>query len=98
MSFGSPASDYVETKLDLNRLLVKHPVATYFVRMDNDRLSEEGIRKDDILVVDRSILPQPGQLIVMPNQDTFQMMRFNRRCCENATVWGVVTSVIRKFS
>ena len=42
MSFGSPAADYVEPKLDLNRLLAPHPVSTYFLRMDTDRLLAEG--------------------------------------------------------
>ena len=43
MSFGSPAADYVEPKLDLNRLLAPHPVSTYFLRMATDRLLAEGI-------------------------------------------------------
>ena len=60
MSFGSPAADYIEPKLDLNRLLAPHPVSTYFLRMDTDRLLTEGIKKGDILVIDRSC-PKPEE-------------------------------------
>lgn len=36
MSFGSPACDYVENSLDLNRFLISHPIATYFMKMQGD--------------------------------------------------------------
>ena len=45
MSFGSPACDYVENSLDLNRFLISHPVATYFMKMQGDALKNAGIFK-----------------------------------------------------
>ena len=54
MSFGSPACDYVENSLDLNRFLISHPIATYFMKMQGDALKNAGIFNGDILVVDRS--------------------------------------------
>lgn len=62
--FPSPAQDYVEQQLDLNRLCVLHPAATYFVRALGDSMREAGILDGDILVVDRSLTPRHGDIIV----------------------------------
>lgn len=62
--FPSPASDYVENPLDLNALLVKNPPATFFVRIDSDVLSDAAIFKGDLAIVDRSITPTKGSIII----------------------------------
>ncbi len=62
--FPSPASDYVENPLDLNALLVKNPPATFFVRIDSDVLSDAGIFKGDLAIVDRSLTPTKGSIII----------------------------------
>lgn len=100
MSFGSPAADYVESKLDLNRLLAPHPVSTYFLRMDTDRLLAEGIKKGDILVIDRSCPPRPGKFVVAETGGEFRVVRYVSRPTTSIAcgVWGVVTSVIRQLS
>lgn len=53
--FPSPADDYVEGRLDLNTHLIKHPAATFFVRVAGDSMIGAGIHPGDILVVDRSL-------------------------------------------
>ncbi len=53
--FPSPADDYVEGSLDLNKYLIKHPAATFFVRVAGDSMINAGIHPDDILIVDRSL-------------------------------------------
>ena len=53
--FPSPAQDYIEESLDLNEFLIKHPSATYFVRVDGYSMIETGIFPDDILIVDRAL-------------------------------------------
>ncbi len=53
--FPSPADDYVEGSLDLNKHLIKHPAATFFVRVAGDSMINAGIHPDDILIVDRSL-------------------------------------------
>lgn len=98
MSFGSPAADYVETRLDLNRLLTPHPLSTYYVRMDSNRLVGEGICKGDMLVVDRSLPPRPHSLVVFQNQDGFTAGHLPRHSEDNLEVWGIVTAVIRKLA
>ena len=62
--FPSPAQDYVEQTLDLNELCIKRPAATYFVRVEGDSMIEAGIHPDDILVVDRSVRPQHGDIVI----------------------------------
>ncbi len=62
--FPSPAEQYMEPPLDLNELLVKRPAATYFVRVSGDSMSGAGICDGDILVVDRSLRPANGDIII----------------------------------
>lgn len=62
--FPSPADDYIEGKLDLNRHLIKHPAATFFVRVTGDSMLEAGIHSGDILIVDRSLEAVDGNVIV----------------------------------
>lgn len=62
--FPSPAEQYLEPPLDLNELLVKRPAATYFVRVEGDSMIEAGIHDGDLLVVDRSLRPANGDIII----------------------------------
>lgn len=62
--FPSPAQDYVEQQLDLNELCIKHPAATYFVRATGDSMIGAGIHENDILVVDRSLTANAGDIII----------------------------------
>lgn len=62
--FPSPAQDYVEQTLDLNELCVKRPAATFFVRVSGDSMTGAGIVADDILVVDRSVRAEHGDIVI----------------------------------
>ncbi|WP_321531720.1 translesion error-prone DNA polymerase V autoproteolytic subunit [uncultured Desulfuromonas sp.] len=62
--FPSPASDYCERKLDLNELCIQKPAATYFVRVQGDSMIEAGIFPGDVLVVDRSLSAQHGDIVI----------------------------------
>jgi len=62
--FPSPAQDYVDRSLDLNELCIKHPAATYFVRVEGESMIEAGILDGDILVVDRSLKPSHGDVVI----------------------------------
>ena len=62
--FPSPAQDYVERTLDLNELCIRHPNATFFVRVEGDSMIEAGIYDGDVLVVDRSIDAEHGDVVV----------------------------------
>ncbi len=62
--FPSPAEDEIEKKLDLNELLIKHPSATFFLRVSGASMIKAGIHDNDILIVDRSLEPTHGKIVV----------------------------------
>lgn len=62
--FSSPAADYEEDKLDLNKYLIKHPAATFFVRVTGDSMMGAGIHSGDLLVVDRSLEPRDKSVVI----------------------------------
>lgn len=62
--FPSPADDYIEAHLDLNDYLIKHPAATFLVRAVGDSMVNAGIHSEDILVVDRSLEPSHGRIVI----------------------------------
>jgi DNA polymerase V len=62
--FPSPAADYEEGKLDLNRHLVRNPAATFFVRANGDSMIGAGIHPGDLLVVDRSLEPVDKSVVI----------------------------------
>lgn len=53
--FPSPASDYVQNRIDINTLLIRHPATTYLVEVEGDSMIDIGIYPNDILIVDRSL-------------------------------------------
>ncbi len=62
--FPSPAADYEEGKLDLNKHLIKNSAATFFVRVTGDSMLKAGIHSGDLLVVDRSIEPRDKNVVI----------------------------------
>ncbi|MBD3285878.1 translesion error-prone DNA polymerase V autoproteolytic subunit [candidate division WOR-3 bacterium] len=62
--FPSPADDFIEEYLDLNQLLVKHREATFFVRVSGCSMTGAGIYSGDILIVDRSLDPAHGKIVI----------------------------------
>lgn len=63
--FPSPADDHMDGKLDLNEHLIKHPTATFFVRVNGDSMINAGIYDGDLLVVDRSLEPTDGKIVIV---------------------------------
>lgn len=62
--FPSPAEDYAQKRLDINDYLVRNPVSTFFFTVKGDSMKEADIFEGDILVVDRSIEPTHGHIVV----------------------------------
>ncbi len=73
--FPSPADDYLEQGLDLHELLVEHPAATFFVRVEGDSMIRAGMHSGDILIVDRSLRPQSGKIVVALLNGEFTVKR-----------------------
>jgi DNA polymerase V len=76
--FPSPADDYVEKTLDLNELLVKKPAATFFARAQGESMLGAGIHPNDILVIDRSIEPVPGKIVICALNGELVVKRLKR--------------------
>lgn len=62
--FPSPASDYLEGKLDLNTHCVPHPAATFYLRAEGESMTGVGIFPGDLLVVDKSLTPRHGDVVI----------------------------------
>lgn len=62
--FPSPADDYLEGKLDLNDYLIMNPAATFLVRVTGDSMTNSGIYSGDLLIVDRSLEPKDGNIVI----------------------------------
>ena len=62
--FPSPAEDFVDLSLDLNTYLVKHPAATFYVRVKGASMQGAGINEGDILIVDRALEPRDGCIVI----------------------------------
>jgi len=74
--FPSPAENYIEGELDLNRHLIKNPPATFFVRVSGDSMIDSGIHPNDILIVDRSIEVKSNDIIIAVIDNEFTVKRF----------------------
>ena len=77
--FPSPAEDYIEGRLDLNKHLIKHPAATFFVRVAGDSMTGAGIHPGDILVVDRSLEPRDASVVIAVLDGELTVKRISRR-------------------
>lgn len=76
----SPAEDYIEGKIDLNRHLVKNPTATFLVRVTGDSMIGAGIHSGDVLIVDRSLRPTDQKIViaVLNGELTVKRMHYER--------------------
>lgn len=62
--FPSPATDYMTQAIDLNKELVRHPAATFYGRVVGDSMIDAGVDEGDILVIDRALEAQDGDMAV----------------------------------
>ena len=62
--FGAAADDYAERGIDLNEHLVKNKPATFFLRVNSDAMTGAGVQVGDVVIVDRSLTPQNGSLVI----------------------------------
>lgn len=79
--FPSPAADYVESRIDLNELLVSHPSATYFIRAAGNSMIESNIHDGDLLVVDSSLKPHHGDQVIAAIDGEFTLKKLQLTPC-----------------
>ena len=79
--FPSPAGDYEEDRLDLNRHLIRNPPATFFIRASGESMLGAGIHPGDLLIVDRSLEPRDGAVVIaaLDGQMTVKRLRLRNK-------------------
>lgn len=73
--FPSPALDFIDLSIDLNKHLIDHPAATYYGRVQGDSMKDAGICSGDLLVIDKSIEPADGKIAVCFLDGEFTLKR-----------------------
>ena len=73
--FPSPAADYIDLSIDLNKELVRNPSSTFFGRVKGSSMKDAGITEGDVLVIDKSILPYDGATAVCFLDGEFTLKR-----------------------
>lgn len=77
--FPSPADDFVEKSLDLNELLIEHPAATFFVRVQGTSMKDAHIHDGDVLIVDKSKEAVSGSIVVAVLNGEFTVKRIQMK-------------------
>ena len=82
--FPSPADDFIELTIDLNRELIKHKDSTFFAKVKGDSMKNAGIFDGDLLIIDKSLEPQDGKIAICQIDGDFTVKRIKK---ENDVVW-----------
>ena len=93
--FPSPAEGFEDDSLNVHDYLVVNPAATFFIRFIGDGMEHEHVLNGSILVVDRSVRPRTGRLVVIRHDGEDELVRFtpgHRIYCR-----GVVVGIIHRF-
>lgn len=77
--FPSPADDYIEARIDLNEKLIKHPEATYLVRVMGDSMINARIDEGDFLIVDRALETGHGDIVLAVFNGEFTVKRLVKK-------------------
>ncbi len=98
--FPSPAADFAEAGISLDKTLIDHRSATFFFRAAGHELVDIGIFDGDLLVVDRSVAPAPGHTVVAVSDGEFVVRPFEHLkslSCGDLDIWGVVRWAIHRL-
>lgn len=87
--FPSPAQDYLEEALDLNKELISNPVATFYGRVKGNSMIDAGVEDGDILVIDRSIDVMDGDMIVGYLDGEFTLKYIDLSLRDSGIIWLV---------
>lgn len=81
--FPSPAGDYMELKIDLNRELTNNPDATFYARVKGNSMIDAGLNKGDLLVIDRSLEPATGNIALcyIDGEFTVKYLKIEKDVC-----------------
>ena len=78
--FPSPAQDFLDMSIDLNKELIKNPVSTFYGRVKGDSMTDLGIDNGDLLIIDKSLEAQNGKIAVcfIDGEFTVKKIKFEK--------------------
>jgi DNA polymerase V len=94
--FPNPATDLALQTLDLNSLLIKHPVSTYLMRIAGNDWTAQGIFDSDIAIIDRALVAGRNDLVAWHNEGSFAISP-QHQLPVDATSFGVVRAIIHCY-
>ena len=77
--FPSPADDYTEENSDLNEHLISNPFSTFFLRVKGDSMINAGIKDKDLIIVDKSLIAKPGNIVIAMIDGEFTIKRLSMK-------------------
>lgn len=96
--FPNPANDHTLGTLNLNQLLIDHPISTFLFRIEGNNWESYGIFDGDIAIVDRALSPRSTDLVIwwQDGREGFALSRA-KKVPDGSELWGVLTSIIHQF-
>lgn len=85
--FPVPSGDEISQTLDLNKVLVRHPAATFYAKVVGDSMIDAGVEEGDILIIDRAIEPQDGNMAVCFIDGEFTLKYIGLDEKEKGVIW-----------
>nr|HPR59388.1 translesion error-prone DNA polymerase V autoproteolytic subunit [Prolixibacteraceae bacterium] len=81
--FPSPAQDFLDLSIDLNKELVHNPSATFFGRVKGESMRDAGINDGDLVIIDKSLPPRDGKIAVcyLDGEFTMKRIKTEKDCC-----------------
>ena len=81
--FPSPAMDFIDLTIDLNKHVVKHPSSTFYGRVKGESMKDEGINDGDLLVIDKSLEPTDGKIAIcyIDGEFTVKKIKLEKEVC-----------------
>lgn len=92
MAFPSPAADYLEERIDLNELLIAHPSATFFFKVETTAMLGDNIVPGSLAIIDRALKPRDNDIVVVNVNGELIMRRLEKKLGKN-----VLTASNEKF-
>ena len=77
--FPQATADYEEVGIDFNRLIYRHPAATFIMKVARDGMNGSELLANDLVIIDCALTPQPGDLVVAQIEDSFLLCRFEQQ-------------------
>lgn len=80
--FPSPADDFLDSSIDLNKELIKHPSSTFYGRVRGNSMINAGLNDGDLLVIDKSLEPRNGKIAVcyIDGEFTIKRIKIDKDC------------------